>query len=128
MSLWLDDEEIAEVISCQAKDEFEKEEVVMVGKMSKGVKITGITSKGSLSMHKVNSRMVKKIGRAVREGKTPTFTIITKLADPDSLGTERVSLTGVVFDDVTIADWEAGSVGKIECPFTYEDYTPLDEI
>lgn len=127
-SLWLDGEEIAEVIACQGKDEYETEEIKMARKMHKGIKIIGITSKGSVTMHKVNSRMIQKINRLVRDGKTPEFTIISKLADPDTLGCERIAFLGVVFTDLTYADWELGTVGKIECPFFYRDTTRLDVI
>lgn len=37
-------------------------------------------------------------------------------------------LSNVSFDDLTLADWEAKSVGKVECPFTFTDYEFLDEI
>ena len=127
-TVWLDGEEIAEIKSFQAKDEFEKEGVPQCGKMSKGYKITAVEGKGSMSFHKVNSRMAKKIGRQVREGKTPTFTLISKLADPDAYGYERISYKGVVFDDLTLADFEAQTLGSVETPFTYEDYRFLDEI
>ncbi|MBU5231251.1 phage tail tube protein, partial [Intestinimonas butyriciproducens] len=40
----------------------------------------------------------------------------------------RVVLSNVSFDDLTLADWEAKSVGKVECPFTFTDYEFLDEI
>ena len=126
--VWLDGEEIAEIKSFQAKDEYQKEEVSQCGKMSKGYKITEVDGKGSMSFHKVNSRMATKIGKQVREGKTPTFTLISKLADPDAYGHERIVYTGVVFDDLTLADFEAKTLGSVETPFTYEDYDFLDKI
>ena len=126
--VWLDGEEIAEIKAFQAKDEYGKEEVSQCGKMSKGYKITSVSGKGSMSFHKVNSRMAKKIGKQVREGKTPTFTFISKLADPDAYGHERIAYTGVVFDDLTLADFEVAVLGSVETPFTYEDYDFLDKI
>ena len=127
-TVWLDGEEIGEMKSFQAKDEYQKEGVSQCGKMSTGYKITGVDGKGSMSFHKVNSRIAKKIGKQVREGKTPTFSFISKLADPDALGYERISYTGVVFDDLTLADFEVKVLGSVETPFSYEDYTFLDEI
>lgn len=126
--LWLDGEEMAEVIAFQAKDEFQKEEIRIARKMNTSYKITGISSKGSVKLHKVDSNLIQKIGRQVREGKTPTFTIQSKLADPDSFGCESMQLLNVVFDDLTIADWEVGVNGTIEAPFTYEDYTKVNVI
>ncbi len=127
-ALWLDNDEIAEVKAFQAKDEFNKEEVKLVGRMNKGYKITSVDGKGSATLHKVNSRMIKKIGRMVRQGKTPTFTLIGKLDDPDALGAERIVFKGVIFDDLTLMNWEVDSLGSVEIPFTYEDYETLELI
>ena len=91
-------------------------------------KVTGFDGTGSLRMHKVNSRMAKKILKDITQGKDVRFTIITKLADPDSYGTERAVLKGVSFDDLTIADWEAKQPGKIEAPFTFSKVEYLDMI
>lgn len=56
------------------------------------------------------------------------FTVISKLADPDSYGAERVVVKNVSLDDLTLADWEVGAVGKTEVPFTFTDYEYLDSI
>ena len=37
-------------------------------------------------------------------------------------------LKNVSFDDLTLADWEAKSPGKVESPFTFTDYEFLDMI
>lgn len=124
--VWLDNEEIFELTAFQAKDEYGKEEVNRVGTMSKGYKITSVDGKGSMTINKVYSRMVRKIGKQVREGKTPTFTLIGKLDDPDAFGAERVVFKGVVFDDLTIFDFEANSLGSNTCTFTYEDWEALE--
>lgn len=126
--VWIDGERMAEVIACQAKDEYDIEEIPICGKMHKGHKIMGVTSKGSIKMHKVDSKLIQKIARQVRDGFTPTFTIITKLADPASYGCERMALYDVVFEDLTIADWEHGKKGEIEAPFRFRDYMRMDVI
>ena len=41
---------------------------------------------------------------------------------------ENTALYDVSFDDVTLADWEAGAVGKVESAFTFGDYKFLDKI
>lgn len=127
-TVWLDGNEMFEIKSFQAKDEYQKEEVLGVGKMHKSYKITSVDGKGSVSIHKVTSQQIRNIGRQVREGKTPTFTIIAKLADPDAWGSERIAFKNVVFDDLTLFDFEVGQLGSVEMPFTYEDYDLLDLI
>lgn len=125
---WLEGEYVAECYGLQAKISFNKETVNLCGKMGADSKITGYTCTGSLRFHKVNSRMAKLIGESVKEGKDLRFTVISKLADPDSYGAERVVLRNVSFDDLTLADWETAQLGKIEAPFTFTDYEFLDMI
>ena len=127
-TVFLDGEEVAEVKSFQAKLEFQKEEVKIAGKMATGTKYMGYSGKGSLALHKVNSRMIKAIGQQIKEGKEPRFTIIGKLADPDSDGVERIAINNVSFDDLTLFDFEVGALGQAECPFTFTDYDFLDLI
>lgn len=126
--VWLDSEYVGECYKFQAKETYTRERVAMAGKLTAGNKLTGIERTGSMSLHKVNSRMAQKIGNQVRAGNDPTFTIISKLDDPDAYGAERVSILGVKFDDLTIADWERATLGMIEAPFTFEEYEYLDEV
>ena len=127
-TVFLDGEEVAEVKSFQAKLEFQKEEVKIAGKMATGTKYMGYSGKGSLALHKVNSRMIKAIGQQIKEGKEPRFTIIGKLADPDSDGVERIAINNVSFDDLTLFDFEVGAVGACECPFSFTDMETIDLI
>ena len=55
-------------------------------------------------------------------------TIISKLRDPDSYGAERVALYNVSFDDLTLADWQAATMGTVTAPFTFSRYELLDTI
>ena len=127
-TVFLDGEEVAELKAFQAKLEFQKEEVKVAGKMATGTKYMGYSGKGSLTLHKVNSRMIKAIGNQIKEGKEPRFTIIGKLADPDADGVERIAINNVSFDDLTLFDFEVGAVGTCECPFTFTDLECIDLI
>ena len=127
-TVFLDGEEVAELKAFQAKLEFQKEEVKIAGKMATGTKYMGYSGKGSLSLHKVNSRMIKAIGQQIKEGKEPRFTVIGKLADPDASGVERIALNNVSFDDLTLFDFEVGALGQVECPFTFTDMETIDLI
>ena len=127
-TVFLDGEEVAEVKSFQAKLEFQKEEVKIDGKMATGTKYMGYSGKGSLALHKVNSRMIKAIGQQIKEGKEPRFVIIGKLADPDSDGVERIAINNVSFDDLTLFEFEVEKLGGTECNFTFTDYDFLDLI
>ena len=126
--VWVDGDKLSECYGLQAKVSFNKEDIALCGQMASDKKVTSIECTGSLRMHKVTSRMALAIGENIRNGKDVRFTIVSKLKDPDAYGAERVVLSNVSFDDLTLADWEAKSVGKVECPFTFTDYEFLDEI
>ena len=126
--VWLDGELVGESYGLQAKVSVNKEEVKICGQMAVDSKTTSVKMTGSLKLYKVNSRLVSLLGSAVRKGRDPRFTIISKLADPDAYGSERIVLRNVSFDDLTLADWEAAVYGKIEAPFTFTDFEPLDTV
>ena len=41
---------------------------------------------------------------------------------------ERVAVYNVSFDDLTLADWQAATVGRVTAPFTFSRYEFLDQI
>ena len=127
-TVYLGDDELAEMKAFQAKLEFQKEEIKVAGQMAVDTKLMGYSGKGSLQLHKVNSRMVKTLLNEIKEGKDPRFTLIGKLADPNSNGAERIAIKNVSFDDLTIFDFEVGSVGSTECPFSFTDIETIDLI
>lgn len=125
---WLDDELVSECFGLQAKIDIQKEDVPICGKASKSKKIVGWEGKGTVKLNKVNSRMVQKIGKMLKNGREVRVKIISTLADPDSFGAERVEIRDILFDDLTLADWEHAKNGQIEAPFTFEDFNMIDEI
>lgn len=126
--IWLDGEMVSEAYGLQAKVSYNKEEISICRQMGVDSKVKSYKGTGSLRMHKVSSRMAKVIGDKIRDGLDVRFTIISKLADPDSYGTERVVIKNVSFDDFTLADWESNTLGKVESPFTFTDYEFADRI
>lgn len=126
--IWCDSDYLAEAIGLEAKITLDKSEVNMCRKLSKGYKVTGSDGKGTLKMNKVSSYFIRKLGDAIKAGKTPTSEIITSLKDPDAFGAEKIKLTGVVFDELTLADWEAKKNGEESIPFTFNSFEVLDSI
>ena len=126
--VWLEGEKVSECYGLQAKITYNKEDVALCGQMGVDYKVKSYKGTGSLRMHKVSSRMAKLIGEKIRDGQDVRFTIISKLADPDSYVAERVVLKNAGFDDLTLADWEADKLGKVEAPFTFTNYEYLDTI
>lgn len=126
--LWIDDYYLAEVTGLEAKATLEKSEVNQTCTLAKGYKITGIDCKGTIKLNKVTSYFQLLLSDKIKQGKTPTCTIISKLADPDSTGAERVKLIGCTFDEITLANWEAKKLGEESIPFSFTDWQFLDTI
>lgn len=125
---WLDGEKVGECYGLQAKMSYNKEDVPMCGTMFVGSKVKSIKGTGSIRMHKTSSRMANLLAEKIRKGQDARFTLISKLADPDAFGAERIVLKNVSFDDLTLADWEADNFGKVEAPFTFSDFEFLDSV
>ena len=126
--IWINDDLVDEISAFQAKIEFDKEGIAVCGEMMTQHKITGYSGTGSMTLKKTNSRMIKILSGFVKDGTEPDVTIVGKLADPANGGSERISLTGISFDDLTLFDFEVKSLGEYECPFTFTKCTVLDSI
>lgn len=123
--VWLEGNRIAEVYGLQAKVDVDKEAINMCGTLMTGKKMRQLEGTGSLKVWKMDDSFAR-LTSSVRTGRSQSLTIISKLDDPDAKQAERVSLMGVSFDTITLADWEAAVVGKLELPFTFFDYEFLD--
>lgn len=75
---------------------------------------------GTMSGFKVTSAMIQ---RGFQK-----FEIISKLADPEAYGYERIRLMNVFPDRLQLANWTAGEEVTEEIPFTFEEYELLDPI
>lgn len=126
--LWIDGTYMAEVTGFEAKVSIEKSDVNMTRRLAKAQKVTGFSCSGSITMNKVSSYFIKKLNDDMKAGKQTPCTIISKLDDPDSLGSERVVIKDAVFDELTLANWKAKELGEESMPFTFSDWDLLDTI
>lgn len=126
--VWLEGEIVREATALKAEISLDFLDVPMCGTLSKHKKVSGLNGNGSITMTKVNSRMAIKLSDMLKAGKTPTFTIISKLDDPDAYGAERVVLKNCQFSTLTLADWSANQIGSITQNFTFTDWDYLDLI
>lgn len=127
-SLWLDGEKVSECTGLQAKVTLQKSPVSFCGDLYTHNKVTGMEGKGTIKLHKVNSRMIRKISDNIKKGKSTVCEIVSALADPDSYGSERVAIHEVSFDELTLADWENKKNLEESVPFTFAGWDFLDTI
>lgn len=114
--------------ACQAKLEFDTEEIFIPDNLIAQNVVNKASGKGSITIYKIDSMMHKAVGEALKKGETPYFTIISSLRDPKAYGYETVVLNHVLFNDLTLFDWERAKNGEIECPFVFGDYEYEDLI
>lgn len=126
--LWVSSEYLAEVVSFEAKVTLSKSDVTMTRTLGKGSKVTGYEGKGTIKVNKVTSFFIKLLSDNIKAGKQTTVTIISKLDDPDGLGTERIVIKDATFDELTLASWEAMKNGEESIPFTFTDWDVQDMI
>lgn len=125
---WINEDYVAEVSGLNAKVTLSKADVSFTRDLWKRSKVTGMEGKGTLKLHKISSRMAILMKDNIKQGKQTVCTIISKLADPDALGAERVVLKDVTFDELTLVDWEVKKNGEQSIPFTFSGYDFLDLI
>lgn len=129
-SIFIDSQKINECFGLTATVEVKREEVKIAGQMWTQTKLVGAHGKGSIKMNKVTTRFVEKIFNIIETGEDAVFEIQSMLADPDAInkGKETIRLKNVVFDELTLQDWEVGTPGTYEVPFTFSGAEYLDKI
>lgn len=125
---WLDSAKMAEVSECEITIKMNYTDVPLAHKLVKGKKLTGIDQTGKLHILHVSDTIAKKVVDKVKKRKTPTFTLISKVADPDAIGATRVAIYGVKLDEIAILKWARDSIGEDDISFTYEEMELLDYI
>ena len=88
----------------------------------------GYTIEGSVTIHKIDSTIQKKWGRAYKTGVMPDIKIISKLTDKSTGKSERYSVSGVVFKNFDIINCESQKPIEQEVSIQAVDYEPLEEI
>lgn len=125
---WLDGDYLAEIKGLEARIAIEYEDIDRPRRLGKGKKMIGFEGTGTLKLHKVTSRFIKLLSDNLKQGKQTSFTVISKLDDPDALGAERIMLKNVTLEELTLANWEAKTNGEEEIPFSFDDWEPIDLI
>jgi len=104
----------------EASVEMDKKELLLSGDGWKRYKKGPLKGTGTMNGFKVTSEMIQRgFGK---------FEIISKLADPESDGFERIRLKNVMVDSIKLANWKAGELVTEETKFTFEEYDLLDPI
>jgi hypothetical protein len=127
-AVWVNGEKWMDVESFEAKVTINFEDVNMAEDLATHKKMTGWAGEGSMTVKKVYSRGASLMAAAVKNGQVPDISIVGKLADPDSFGSERVSLSEITFNEFMLMKFEQKTLGTEELPFNFADYDLIDSI
>lgn len=124
--MWFNGQYMAEVVSCKAEVSIKYEAISRVRNLIDGQKMVGQEGKGEFKLHKVSSYILRQVSADLKAGKTPSFTIISKIEDPDAIGGERIALYSCKLDKLIMADWERKKNMEESYSFTFENWEILD--
>ena len=99
-------------------------EVLQAGKLMKGHKVIAASGAGTITAHKIDSRLQRKAA----DNPHAKYNFSAKLKDPTSKGEEYIMFIGVSFDSAQLMNFELGELGEIEMDFTFDDFKYLKSI
>lgn len=112
----LDGKWLTSFTSCEVKEEYEWSELKLSGDRRIKHKLAGVKGSGTLKGYKVTS----DLQAALLGNPTGQFQIISKLADPESYGTERIRINKVKFTTSPLITWKTGEMVEEEWQFVYD--------
>lgn len=126
--VWVNGEKWLDLTSLELKVTLEYEDVYFAEDTGKHRKFMGWTGEGSIVLKKVYSRGATLLAEAVKTGKMPDVTITSKLADPASYGTERVTVSSVTFNEFLLTKIEQRALLEEELGFEFGNFDILEAI
>ena len=126
--VWVNGELMANVKSFEAKMTIDYEDLDINGDFAQKKRYMGYSIAGTMTLHKIDSYIFNLYADAYQRGEMPDVYIIASITDPQTSQTQRVRLTGVQFSEITLLQFENGTVLEEEVPFTAEGVKPLDSI
>lgn len=125
---WVGSDYVATVQSLKAEITLEFDDIKKPRKTGKYKKLLEHEGEGELVFKHVSSRLTSMVLENLQNGRQTEVSIISKLADPDAKGDERILIKDAVIGNIPLADWEAAASGEKTVSFTFTEAKFLDEI
>ncbi|WP_302161451.1 phage tail tube protein [Acidaminococcus intestini] len=126
--LWVNDKLLANVKSFECKVKLDYEDIDENGNPIKQRRYTGASIEGTMVLHKVDSYVLKLMKDGIMSMDMPDINMVSKVADPSVTGSERVKLSNVTLDEVSLASFENGKVAEESVPFRAGGFDNTDDI
>ena len=120
--VWVDGELLSEATAFRAEVTLNYEDVSRTRTLMTGKKLTGLEGEGEITLHKVSSFIMNKVAADIKKGIVPDITIESSIQDPAGIGEERIAVKHVKFEKITLADWEAKTLGEESYSFSFTDF------
>lgn len=104
--VWMNYEKLSNCKSVEIKTTFEYDDIDVPNNLTAIRQLKGVSHEGTLTLYKINSKVQQLLIKAIKNKEMPEIKLIVKLSDPNFKGSETVEVTGVTFDDFTIASFE----------------------
>jgi len=127
-SIWIGTEKFAQCNKFEAKCTFKYEDVDISEQLGSDRKFVGYEIKGTITLSKVDSSLVKQLAEGINKGSMPVFKVVARNADPSAKGQERVELIDVTFDEMTLLSFERKKLVTEEFPFAAVGFNYVDTI
>ena len=124
--VWVNGDKLANIKSFEAKVTADYDDVKIAGEFGTDSKYMGYSLEGTMTLHKIDSKVAKLVADGFKTGKMPSVTIVSGLDDPDALGMEKVEIDGVKFTELALAKWEIGQTVEEEVPFKAKSFKYLE--
>lgn len=127
-NVWVDAELLSSLKSIEAKIKGEFSDHNFCGDNATYSSFDGWSGEGTISMSKVDSKLMNKVAQAYKNGVMPDVKIITSLTDQSTGKSERVAIKGIVFTEFTLVGFKSKESIEEEFPFKFNNYEILDKI
>ena len=126
--VWIDDTEYIEAKGLEIKLTPQFGDVDVINSMAKHKKLIGYEGTGEITLNKRTSRLMKMVVDNLQVGKPTIVKIVSALADPSALGTERIVVYDALLEDSTLASWASKEVLEEKVPFSFTKCDVLEHI
>lgn len=126
--VYINGNKFANIKTFEAKLVMQYEEVDIAEDPGKQQRYMGYSGEGTMTLHKVDSGILKLVSEDIKAGKMPEIMMVGAVSDPSALGTERIQFDGVTLDEIMLLKFEQKTLTEEEVPFKFADFTPLELI
>ncbi len=120
--LWFDGMKMAEASEFEANVGISYTDIPIEHSLYQGKKMTGLAHSGKVHLFDISDEIAQKVVTNIKNRKCPTFTIIGKVNDPDSIGPRTVKLYDVKLEGIPIMKWSRTAVGEYDLSFFFGDF------